>query len=116
MKTYWEDWIIIILGLWLIASTWELRFAHMSLESWNCYAVGTALVALSATALSSPSAKKETLNMVLGLWLMASPWVLETHHHASATANTFIVGLIVFVVAAIASRQAATKNEVGSPR
>lgn len=104
-KTYWEEWTNIVLGIWLIASTWELQYAHMSLVAWNSYAVGAAVTLIGATALISPSARKEMTNMILGLWLMASPWVLETHHHAAATANTFIVGLIVFVVAAFAAHQ-----------
>lgn len=93
-----------------------LELAYPRLKSSESYAVGAALVALSATALTSPSTKKEMTNMGLGLWLMASPWVLETHHHAAATANTFIVGLVVFVVVAIATRQVGAKREVGSPQ
>lgn len=116
MKTHWENWINIVLGIWLVVSTWELQYAHMGLESWNSYLVGTAVVALSATALTSPSTIKQMANMGLGLWLMASPWVLQTHHHGAATANVFIVGLVVFVVAAVATRQGGTTREAGRPQ
>jgi len=105
MKTYWENWTNIVLGVWLIAATWELQYAHLSLVAMNGYLVGFAVTSIAAAALTSPSTRKEMANMGLGLWLMASPWVLETHHHAAATANTFVVGLAIFIVAAFASHE-----------
>jgi chaperone required for assembly of F1-ATPase len=100
MKTHWQDWTNAVLGIWLIASTWELQYAHMSLVSWNSYAVGAVITLIAAAALTSPSTRKELTIMALSLWLIASPWLLETHHHVAATANTFIVGLVVFAVTA----------------
>lgn len=115
MKAYWEDWTNAVLGIWLIASTWELRVAHMSLVAWNSYVVGAFITMIAVAALTSPSTKKEMTNMALGLWLVASPWLLETHHHAAATANTFIVGLVVFVVSAFAARRGSgTPKHAGS--
>lgn len=115
MKTYWENWTNILLGTWLIVSTWELQYAYLSAVAVNGYLVGFAVALIAAAALTSPSTRKEMTNMGLGLWLMASPWVLETHHHAAATANTFVVGLAIFIVAAFASHEisANTKHMAG---
>ncbi|HKJ22321.1 MAG TPA: SPW repeat protein [Gammaproteobacteria bacterium] len=116
MKTHWENWTNIVLGVWLVASTWELQYAHMSLVAWNSYLAGFAVTIIAAAALTSPSAKKEMTNMGLGVWLMASPWLLETHHHVAATANTFSVGILVFLVASFAAYQESMHRVAGSPR
>lgn len=54
---------------------------------------------VAAWALFVPGTRKELSTMLLGLWLMSSPWILQCHHIAAAAANEFIVGLAVTVLA-----------------
>ncbi len=45
---------------------------------------------------------RDTVNFVLGLWLLVSPWMLAYAAHETATANAVIVGAAVAVAAAAA--------------
>lgn len=44
---------------------------------------------------------QDPVNIVLGLWLIASPWVLGYSADASASSNAVIIGIVVAVLAAL---------------
>lgn len=101
MNMYKQDGINVLMGIWLIFSPWVLQYTDMVAETWNSYLVGVAVLVVATWALLKPAAWKELINLILGLWLISSPWLLQTHHHAAATKNIFIVGVVVIIVAAV---------------
>lgn len=44
---------------------------------------------------------QDPLNLVLGLWMIASPWALAYQSEATAMANALIVGGLVVILAAL---------------
>ena len=92
----WLDWVIVILGLWLITSPRILTLAaDDGPAAWSSRIVGAGLLVLAAFSIRKPAAWVESVGAVLGVWLIASPWILEITRSSSAAANVVIVGLLV---------------------
>jgi hypothetical protein len=67
-------------------------------------ATGVLLIALEVVTLSAYRSWEEWLNVILGVWLIAAPWILGVGSTA-ATANFVIVGVLVVALAAYELRQ-----------
>lgn len=102
----WENWVNLILGIWLIFSPSILPYdAHArgaALMQWNQLVVGLAVTVFSALALFKVKPWEEWLNFVLGAWLFFSPWVFSFPNSSILMWNNLIVGLLIAVLAGIA--------------
>jgi len=90
----------LILGVFLFLSPWLLHFAPGT-ESWNAWAGGGVIAVLSIAALLAFAEWEEWLNLIVGLWIVVSPWALKFSASTNAMRTDVIVGLIVAVIAAI---------------
>jgi hypothetical protein len=101
MKFRWQDWLDVLLGGWLIFSPWQLNYTVQSeTATSNALGLGTVLVVfnlLSACRLTDSG--QEILNILLGLWLINSPYALNFASVKSPTINTIVVGLMVVMLA-----------------
>ena len=95
MAMKWQDWVTLVLGVWLFFSPWILGF-HSSMPgaSWNFFLLGIAFVVFAAFGLSLRTAWEEWVTLVLGLWMIISPWILAYSGIASARDDAVIVGVI----------------------
>jgi hypothetical protein len=66
-----------VLAACLFVSPLVLGFADEPMPAWNAWIVGIALGVLAVAALSAFAEWKEWVSLVLGLWLVAAPWVFE---------------------------------------
>jgi hypothetical protein len=89
----------LILGIILFASPWIYNFTAGH-ESTNAMIAGIIIVVLSIAALAAFTVWEEWINLVVGLWLIVSPWVL---HFTGTTAMrvTIVIGVLVAILAAI---------------
>ncbi len=94
----WEDWCSWGLGIWLCIAPWALRFDLEPGATRTAVTTGVLLILVEAITLSVFRTWEEWFNVVLGLWLIAAPWVIATRS-AAATANFVVVGLIVLALA-----------------
>jgi hypothetical protein len=87
-----------IFGLFLFVSPWV--FAYVSekvrIEVW---ASGAAIAAISIAAIIAFSDWEEWVNLLLGAWLMISPWVLGFVHTSAMHVSIAIGAMVVFVAA-----------------
>jgi hypothetical protein len=96
----WQDWLNLLIGIWLFISPWVIGFAGANLTaSWNAWIFGVAIVVFSAIAVSMPQAWAEVINILLGIWMVISSWILGVATRAVET-NAVIVGLLVILFAA----------------
>ena len=89
----------LILGGILFISPW-LFSLPAGVELRNAFISGIVIVVLSIAALAAFAVWEEWLNLIVGLWLIVSPWVLKfqgTH----AMWVDIVIGIIVAVLAAI---------------
>jgi len=89
----------LILGAFLFISPWLFGFDAGS-ASQNAIISGIVIAILSIGALAAFAVWEEWLNLIVGLWVLVSPWVLGFAGTAAMTVHV-IVGLIVAALAAI---------------
>lgn len=110
----WQDIINLILGIWLFVSPWVLGYSTAGTAAWNAWIIGVVVFVLSATSLAAFRQWEEWINVVLGIWLIVSPWVLTFSTLRNAAANQVIVGIIVGLLAlwcAVAEHPAQVENK-----
>jgi hypothetical protein len=97
----WQDLGNLVLGAWLFVSPWAMRYpADIPAATWNAYILGAVIVVFAAVAMYMPRIWEEWINMALGIWTIASPWVLGFAAHKDVTVNAVVVGVLVTALAA----------------
>ena len=94
----WEDWVNLVLGIWLCASPWVVQFSDVTTPTQNAFVVGVLLILTEIVTLSAFRVWEEWVTVVLGAWLVISPWVLGIAALVPK-ANFVIVGLVVLALA-----------------
>jgi hypothetical protein len=89
----------LILGGILFFSPW-LFHLPAGAESQNALICGVIIVVLSIAALAAFAVWEEWLNLIVGLWLIVSPWVLK-FQGTSGMRIDVVIGIIVAILAAV---------------
>ncbi len=89
----------LILGAVLFFSPWMFGFAAGA-QSQNAWISGIVIAVISIAALAAFAVWEEWLNLIVGLWVVVSPWVLGFQGTTAMTAHV-VIGIIVAVLAAI---------------
>jgi uncharacterized membrane protein YczE len=101
----WQDWANLVLGIWLILSPWILGYSATSAALWNALIVGVVVGLMAFLHLQNGPLWEEWVNVVLGVWLILSPWILGFSAQGNATWNAVVVGLLVGVLALSVARE-----------
>lgn len=93
----WQDWLNLLLGLWLIAIPFLGTHALLSTSAWVGYIAGALIAGLSARALYRPEEWEEWLNAVIGLSLIAAPFTFGFSNAELVTLNFIVIGLCITI-------------------
>ena len=87
------------LGAFLFVAPWLFSYAYESAKAddWVSSAI---VIASSLAALWAFAEWEEWIGLVVGLWLIASPWLLGFQHARAAAVNV-AVGLLIAYLSAI---------------
>lgn len=96
---HWQDPVNALLGAWLILSPWAVGFSDHALATLNFVVTGALLLAVAVGAIIVPKAWEEWVEAALGVWLIASPWVLGFTDTSLAVQNAIFCGLLAAVMA-----------------
>jgi len=93
------DVYTLLLGVFLIASPWLFAYSRglVRAETWLG---GALLVAFSIAAIVAFAEWQQWINLGIGLWLVAAPWVIGFQHTAAMHVS-IAVGLAVAYLAAL---------------
>ena len=91
------NWVNVVFGVWVAVSPFALAFTRFPAATWNAVIVGLA-VALLALSRGPVNRSVGLFNIVLGLWLIASPFVLAIALPA-AFWNSIIFGALIVLAA-----------------
>jgi len=98
----WPEGVTILLGVWILISPMVLGFAPTLRDvTWNSWVIGVVLLIVAAgrAAAQVPKVWQEAANLVLGIWMILSPWILEFAAHAPARNSTLVAGIVVAGIA-----------------
>ncbi|MEC9481931.1 MAG: SPW repeat protein [Halomonas sp.] len=100
LKTYWREWLMLLLGAWMIVSPYVLGFADSAAVMWSAVISGLILMALALAEISKLQVWEEWGSLMVGIWMVVAPFVLGFTTMSSAMWNSFIVGVLVVAAAA----------------
>lgn len=96
---HWQDPANALLGAWFALSPWVLRYQDQMTPTANGVVVGVLLIAAALGATLVPRAWEEWTEGALGLWMIASPWVLGFDMQMDALRNATVTGIVVLGLA-----------------
>ncbi len=94
-KTRWQDWVNLVFGIWLFIAPFVLGFAGLTAAAWNSYILGIGVAVFALIALVQPQVWEEWINLVLGIWLIVSPFLLGYAGETVPTTNHIVLGILV---------------------
>lgn len=101
----WEDWCSMALGVLILLSPVFVPIVHLPLATINALLVGFLVILMAWQELILPETWEEPIELVLGAWLMASPWLLGYAENTDAAALHAVLGALVAALALLESWQ-----------
>lgn len=97
IKTHWRDWLMLLFGIWLVASPFAFghAVAGAGMVLWNPVLVGVAVIVFAIAVLRKTQEWEEWVLLALGAWLIAAPFLLGYADVATAMWSSVIMGLLV---------------------
>jgi hypothetical protein len=92
------DFYTATFGLFLLVSPWLFAYANENARL-DLWASGAAIAAISIAALVAFSNWEEWLNLLLGLWLIASPWLLGFVYTRAMHVSIGLGAMVAFLAA-----------------
>ena len=92
----WQDWLTLLVGIWLFISPWIFGFRHTSFV-WNPFIMGALVFLFSIWEIVNGKIVAETINLIIGIWIFISPWVLGFSHSPNAAWIMFVFGAILIL-------------------
>ncbi len=103
----------VILGIWVIISPFVLGFTHLRAAEWNNLIVGLLVMVLAST--KGPGHRAASIvNIILGAWLIASPFALGFTNSVPFW-NNIILGIAILLVALVAASARTTTQPTTPP-
>jgi len=116
-KKRWQDWVLLLGGIWLFVAPWALGTSSDAGSSWNAWIMGVLVTATAWWALTRPADKSNAwLQALYGVWLFVAAWLLGFTGLAAAAWNAWAVGVgVVGLAAWVIAEQASTRaTKVGA--
>ena len=89
----------LVLAVILLASPWLFTLTNKTARV-DLWASSAAVILISLAAIAAFAKWEEWANLLLGLWLIASPWILGFSHNR-ATHFSIGIGLVIAFLAAL---------------
>jgi hypothetical protein len=90
-----------MLGAILIISPWLFGFRNAGWAAWNAWLSGGVVVVLALLAIAEAHDWEEWLNIIAGLWITFSPWLLFFEGVPSALWTHIVIGACIIAIAAL---------------
>ena len=96
---HWQDVVSVVVGLWLMASPWVLGIQKPLAAEGSFVILGAVLIGFVVTEFFIRESWEEWSELAIGLWLIASPWILEFTDVRAAMQNAIACGVVLSVLA-----------------
>jgi hypothetical protein len=95
------DVINLILAVWLFLLPWLVGFTGVMAAAWTAWLSAIAVGIFAIAALAAFAEWEEWINLIFGLWVLVSPWVIGVSGQTATTSVLFVTGLAVAAIAAM---------------
>lgn len=95
-----QDVVNLILAVCLFLSPWVIGFVADTTPTWNAWIAAIVLGAFAIMTLSVFAEWEEWINLIVGVWLIVSPWLLGFMTNANAMWTHMIMGIAVAAMSA----------------
>jgi SPW repeat len=95
-----QDVINLFLGIWAFLTPWAFGY-HLGVAVANYVIIGILITFFSGAALVAFRTWEEGINIVLGAWLLISPWLLGFRAIPSLMWSAVVIGALVILWSAI---------------
>jgi SPW repeat len=92
------DFYTVTFGLFLFVSPWLFAYANEGARI-DLWASGAAIAAMSVAAIIAFSDWEEWTKLLIGFWLMVSPWMLGFAHTGAMHVCIWVGAIVSFVTA-----------------
>jgi hypothetical protein len=99
-RMHWQDWVSLLLGLWLVVAPWILGFSGNEAATWNGALVGAAVMVLTLADVFRSDPWPERTGLIIGLWAAISPMVLGFAGDVAAATSTAATGVLITLLEA----------------
>jgi hypothetical protein len=95
----WQDWVSLVVGVWVAISAWVLGTADetATLVTGLVIGIAVALVALWGLAMPATDIPKY-VNIVLGILLFVAPWIFGFADVTNAAVSAWISGVLIVLL------------------
>jgi hypothetical protein len=95
------DTLNLLLAVWLFLSPWVVGFVHVTPAAWTAWLSAIAIAIFAIVALAAFAEWEEWINLILGVWVLISPWVVQIAGQHKPTLALFLTGAAVAVISAV---------------
>lgn len=95
------DVINLMLAVWLFLSPWLAGFTGVTVAAATAWLTAIAIAIVAIAALARLAEWEEWINLVLGIWLLVSPWVIGVASIQGAMMSLLLTGVAVAALAAL---------------
>lgn len=102
-----QNWLVFVLGLYLISTPWTLPillgYTNLARGAVIAHWVAGALIAIIAyLGLLFPKAWHEASKVLMGFWLIVSPWVMSFSGLMAFSYNDVVCGAVLMLLGGLA--------------
>jgi len=90
-----QDWVTLVSGVLLCISPWALGFADVTAPARTAWVSAFVVGVFAISALVQFKEWEEWVAMVLGLWLIAAPWIVGFTATSAALTAFVVLGIVV---------------------
>ena len=98
-KQHWQDGVSFLAGFWIFFAPWIVGPPAGALAIGDHVVVGILLILFAITGLAEFRLWKEWVNILLGIWLLITPWFLHSRGGTALSWNVAVCGAVVIVCA-----------------
>jgi hypothetical protein len=96
MNARWQDWTNVLLGCWLVVSPWQMGYLLDEAGTTNACGLGAVLIVFNLISVCRlVDEGQEIFNILLGIWLICSPYVLGFATDREPAINALAAGVMV---------------------
>jgi hypothetical protein len=88
-----------VAALSLAASPWRAGFTGEATAAGNAVLCGLLMLVSTAAALFQLQDWRSWMNLIPGIWVLLSPWILGFATHVAASAIHIVIGVVVSILA-----------------